>query len=74
MVALGDSIMNKPLKGVITNWSLIDGRIYGKCAFHTTCDNGILPGEPITTSSVVNIYTRHGARFAETLNSLYVLV
>lgn len=68
--------MDKPFKGVISNWRLSGNRICGTCVFHTTYDNGIARDEPITTSNVVTIYKspQHGCYIAETKNSLYVLV
>ena len=45
----------KPFKGVICRWSFIEGRVKGICVHHTTHDNGIADGYPITTSVVESI-------------------
>lgn len=66
--------MNKPFKGVISKWSMFEGRIHGNCVFHTTYENGIAKGFPITTSPVVAIIDGKGGKHLETKNSWYLLV
>lgn len=66
--------MQKPFKGVISNWSLVDNRVHGICVLHTTYDNGIQRGESITTSQVESITHPNGVLVLQTRNSLYVLV
>ena len=66
--------MSKPFKGVIRNWSFLDGRISGTCAFHTEYSNGIAKGEPMTTSRVESIINDNGVITAQTQNSIYVLI
>lgn len=68
--------MNKPFKGVIYDWQIIDNRVKGLCLFHTTYQNGIADGETITTSDVVRVdqSINPTVRIVETRNSRYVLV
>lgn len=68
--------MNKPLKGVISKWHLVDNRVSGTCSVYVgdTSQNGITVGQIITTSAVVSIMKIHGATICETRNSRYILV
>ncbi len=57
---------NKPFRGVIENWRLYQGQIYGVLA---ASPDGEHEGERIITSTVVRL----SPRSVETLNSRYYL-
>ena len=62
------------INGVISNWSYLDGRIYGNCVMHDKYNAGIEAGESIITSAVKKIYSVENRRYVKTQNSTYLLI
>lgn len=70
--------VEKPVRGVIKHWEFTNHVIYGVVVgYHNKPDDPVgwmSPEHRMRTTRVVRIWTSDGVRYAETLNSLYVLL
>lgn len=73
----------KPFKGVIRDWSCIEGVVRGICVWHAdsvpmsahaALFDEIVAGERMRTSKVVNILDFDTFSILQTKNSYYVLI